>query len=160
VPDISFDADPNTGVPVYVSNYNGSTGWFTVGGTSMGAPQWASLFALVNSARTTSLNSADVALYSLGKTNYSGDYRDITSGNNGKYVAGPGYDYVTGLGSPRANNLIPALSTNNSNNTNNTDILWQNTSTGEREIWIMNGTTVQYAVSLPTEPTQWSIRNY
>ncbi len=170
VPDISYDADPNTGVPVYISNYNGSTGWVTVGGTSAGAPQWASLFALVNSARITSLSSADTALYSLGETNYSGDYRDITSGSNGSYVAGSGYDYVTGLGGPRANNLIPALWTNNTNNhTNNrsdfngdgkADILWQNSSTGERVIWLMNGTTFQSQVNLPTVPTVWSIRNY
>jgi len=111
VPDASYDADPNTGVPVYMSNYYGSTGWFTVGGTSAGAPQWASLFALVNSARTYSLSSADAVLYSVGKTNYSWDYRDITYGNNGSYVAGPYYDFVTGLGSPRANHLIPALRT-------------------------------------------------
>ena len=110
-PDASYDADPRTGVPVYMSNYYGSTGWFTVGGTSVGAPQWASLFALVNSARATSLSSSDTALYSVGKTNYSGNYRDITYGNNGSYVAGPYYDFVTGLGSPRANHLIPALRT-------------------------------------------------
>ena len=39
----------------------------------------------------------------------------------------------------------------------NADIIWQNTSTGQRLIWIMNGTTLQYAVNLPTEPTYWSI---
>ena len=39
----------------------------------------------------------------------------------------------------------------------NADIIWQNTSTGERLIWIMNGTTIAYGVSLPTEPTSWSI---
>ena len=111
VPDVSYDADPYTGVPVYMSNYYGSTGWFTVGGTSIGAPQWAALFALVNSARTYSISSADVGLYSLGKTNYSWDYRDTTYGNNGSYVARPYYDYVTGLGSPRANHLIPQLRT-------------------------------------------------
>jgi FG-GAP-like repeat len=39
----------------------------------------------------------------------------------------------------------------------NADIIWQNTITGQRVIWIMNGTTLAYGVSLPTEPTSWSI---
>ena len=39
----------------------------------------------------------------------------------------------------------------------NADIIWQNTITGQRSIWVMNGTTFQYAVNLPTEPTNWSI---
>jgi hypothetical protein len=37
------------------------------------------------------------------------------------------------------------------------DIIWQNTITGQRLIWIMNGTTIAYAVNLPPEPTSWSI---
>src|SRR5205823_6642705 len=48
VPDVSYDADPNTGVEVYDS-VNG--GWFVVGGTSAGAPQWAALVALANELR-------------------------------------------------------------------------------------------------------------
>ena len=43
---------------------------------------------------------------------YAGNYRDITSGSNGSCAicaAGPGYDFVTGLGSPLANNLVLAL---------------------------------------------------
>ena len=39
------------------------------------------------------------------------------------------------------------------------DIIWQNTITGQRLIWIMNGTTLAYGMSLPTEPTSWSILN-
>jgi len=43
------------------------------------------------------------------------------------------------------------------NNDCNADILWQNNSTGQRVIWLMNGTTFQSSVSLGTVPTSWSI---
>ena len=47
VPDVSYNANPNTGFPVYDSTaYYGTKGWFEVGGTSAGAPQWAALVAL------------------------------------------------------------------------------------------------------------------
>ena len=108
-PDVSYDADPNTGVSVYVSNYYGYTGWYTVGGTSAGAPQWAALFAIVNAGRSYPLSSSDVALYSLGKANYHWYYRDVIYGCDGGYCSTSGYDYVTGLGSPLAHHLIPSL---------------------------------------------------
>jgi subtilase family serine protease len=95
VPDVSYDADPNTGVAVYISNYYGHSGWLTVGGTSMGAPQWASVSALINA--TFGIRLSDSVLYSFGGTSL---FRDITSGCNGTYCATAGYDYVTGLGSP------------------------------------------------------------
>ena len=56
----------------------------------------------------TSLNGLSQtlpALYSLP----AGDFNDITSGSNGPYSAGPGYDMVTGIGSPVANELVPGL---------------------------------------------------
>src|SRR5207244_12419210 len=100
VPDVSYNADPNSGVAVYDSTpYNGSTGWYQVGGTSAGAPQWAALIALANASRAQSLNQTAGVLYSL---NNSSNFLDITSGSNG-YLAAPGYDLVTGIGSPVAN---------------------------------------------------------
>ncbi|MGA3008473.1 MAG: choice-of-anchor tandem repeat GloVer-containing protein [Opitutaceae bacterium] len=105
VPDVAYDADPATGVPVYQSYFL----WFEVGGTSMGAPQWAALCALANSLRPQPLSSAPGVFYSLATANYAGYYHDITSGSNGAYSAGPGYDLVTGLGSPIANQLVVAL---------------------------------------------------
>jgi subtilase family serine protease len=106
VPDVSYNADPASGVAVYDSTpYNRSTGWYQVGGTSAGAPQWAALVALANSSRTASLINTGGVLYSL---NSSLNFRDITSGSNG-YPAGLGYDLVTGIGSPLANSLVPAL---------------------------------------------------
>jgi subtilase family serine protease len=114
VPDVSYDADPNTGFPVYDSTrYNGSAGWFQVGGTSAGAPQWAALVALSNQGRKTALAGTAGPMYSAAQASYSGNYRDIKSGTNG--TCGPvctatnGYDFVTGLGSPLANSLIPYL---------------------------------------------------
>lgn len=114
VPDVAYDGDPNTGFAVYDTvRYQGQTGWFQVGGTSAGAPQWAALFAIANSVRAGNgkgtLGSANNAVYAVG----SGNFHDITSGTNGTCgtlcTASAGYDYVTGLGSPRANLMIATL---------------------------------------------------
>jgi subtilase family serine protease len=110
VPDVAYDANPDTGVPIYDS---GDGDWVQVGGTSMGSPQWAALFAIANSLRVVNglpnLTQPQQYLYANAQT----DSHDITSGDNGKCgalcTAGPGYDYVTGAGSPQANLLIPAL---------------------------------------------------
>ncbi|HTL59252.1 MAG TPA: S53 family peptidase [Candidatus Limnocylindrales bacterium] len=114
VPDVSFVGDPSTGVEVV---YGGRL--YVFGGTSVGAPQWAALIALSNSLRSPAgvLNNADTALYSLANLNStyqlnSSYFYDITSGNNGSDpddYAVPSYDLVTGLGSPFAASLIPAL---------------------------------------------------
>lgn len=99
VPDVSYDADPNSGVAVYDSySYDGQNGWFQVGGTSEGAPQWAAIDALGKSVSSKQLYS-DAKLSSA-----SSFFRDITSGTNGTCgsvcTAVSGYDTVTGLGSP------------------------------------------------------------
>jgi subtilase family serine protease len=101
VPDVSFEGDPDTGVSIYDSTpYDGQSGWWTVGGTSVGAPNWAGILAAGNAAGDTALQG-DAAIYSGG---YSTNLRDITSGTNGSCgtdcTAGTGYDLVTGLGSP------------------------------------------------------------
>ena len=108
VPDVSYDADPATGFPVYISNYNSTTGWIQVGGTSAGAPQWAAQQALINAARSTSMSSTDSHLYSTATSAYT-DFFDILTGSNGAYFCNPGYDKVTGLGSPNAPALVPAM---------------------------------------------------
>jgi len=122
VPDVAYDGDPNTGVYVYDSvPINGNSGWWLVGGTSAGAPQWAGISAIANS-QNAKLASASFgtsnALYgaasgaqSSPQTNpYLKNYHDITSGSNGNCGsicnAGLGYDEVTGLGSPQSNNLV------------------------------------------------------
>jgi hypothetical protein len=116
VPDVAFDADPNTGVAVYDS-YNdtdNSGPWVEVGGTSLGAPAWAALIAIANQGRVlaggTTLDGPTQtlpALYAISPT----DFNDVTSGSNGVFSAGTGYDEVTGLGSPKADLVIPDLAT-------------------------------------------------
>jgi len=101
VPDISFVANPSTGVSVYDSTaYSGQSGWWTIGGTSVGAPNWAGILAAGQAAGSTALEG-NAAIYSGG---YLTNLRDITSGTNGSCgtdcTAGTGYDLVTGLGSP------------------------------------------------------------
>jgi Bacterial Ig-like domain (group 3) len=109
-PDVAFDASENTGVTDF------QNGGLTYGnfGTSLSSPCWAGLIAIANQGRVadggTTLNSgtdpaqALEALYSLP----AGDFYEITSGYNG-FSAGPGYDLVTGRGSPVTNLLIPGL---------------------------------------------------
>ncbi len=109
VPDVSYDANPSSGFPVYISNFNGSTGWITVGGTSAGAPQWAGLQALVNAGRKTPQSNTLTAIYAVAGAAYSASFYDVTVGNNGGYATKARYDYVTGLGSPHAAALVPAL---------------------------------------------------
>ncbi len=119
VPDVSYDGDPNTGFSVYDTvRFQGQKGWFQVGGTSAGAPQWAALFAIANSMRVAAgkrmLGSTNTAVYNVATgAAYNSNFHDITSGTNGACgtlcTASGGYDYVTGLGSPQANNIIPAL---------------------------------------------------
>jgi subtilase family serine protease len=110
-PDVSFNADPNTGVAVYDSvPYSGQAGWFDVGGTSVAAPSWAGLVAVTDqglaAASKSTLSSTQLLtqLYNLP----SSDFHQITSGYNG-YYATAGYNLVTGLGTPNANLLVAGL---------------------------------------------------
>ena len=113
-PDISADADPNTGVPVYDPYYFGTEEpWFVMGGTSVATPLMAGMVAIADQGRrliggqTFSSDQTLAALYSLASSK-AGDFHDILSGNNG-FAAGPGYDYVTGLGTPNGSQLVPDL---------------------------------------------------
>ncbi len=117
-PDVAYDAAPSTGVAVYDSvSYEGTTyGWVQVGGTSAGAPQWSALLAIADQGRALSgqpaLNSSSPQqVMSILYANPA-DFHDITSGTSTgtpHYSAGPGYDYVTGLGSPIANLIVGSL---------------------------------------------------
>jgi subtilase family serine protease len=118
VPDVSYHADnTNEGFAVYSTvAVNRQTGWFNAYGDSAGAPQWAALVAIANQQRAAAgLPTLDGAsqvlpgLYALAGLNYSAYYHDVTTGGNGKYSAGVGYDLVTGLGTPKADALVPAL---------------------------------------------------
>src|SRR5205823_4467517 len=81
-PDVAYNGDPNSGVPVYDSTpYQNVTGWFQVGGTSAGAPQWAALVAIADQGRTVygkgTLHGANYPLYQVVP---SSAFHDITSG--------------------------------------------------------------------------------
>jgi subtilase family serine protease len=99
IPDVSYDADPASGFSVYDSTrYQGQRGWFRVGGTSAGAPQWAAIQAL-------SLTCSNPHFYQDAAGPSAASYfRDITAGTNGACgaacTATVGYDLVTGVGSP------------------------------------------------------------
>jgi subtilase family serine protease len=122
VPDVAYLADPNYGVYVV---YKGQ--WYEFGGTSVGAPQWSALVALSNQGRTSgSLSGIGNLVYSIangggysaggGYSINSAYFHDITAGSDGGSpddTAGSGYDLVTGVGSPLAGSLVPALRTGN-----------------------------------------------
>ncbi len=114
IPDVSMVADPATSVSVYDSfGYKGQKGFVVLGGTSVASPMFAGVLALVKQSRTKALKNIDTELYATAKTYYTTDFHDIASGSNGTCgaicTAHAGYDYVTGLGSPVANKLVPAL---------------------------------------------------
>ncbi|HEV3021617.1 MAG TPA: S53 family peptidase [Pirellulales bacterium] len=109
IPDVAYDANPNTGVAVFDSvPVGGRSGWFEIGGTSAGAPQWAALLAIADQGRAlggqATLNGADTALYKLPAS----DFHDVVSGSNG-YRATAGYDLVTGRGTPIASSVVRDL---------------------------------------------------
>ena len=107
VPDVAGDADPMTGYQVY---FDGQS--MPIGGTSAVAPLWAGLIALINQKRGKAVGYLNPYLYqNEQQLAQSKALRDVTSGNNGSYSAGPGWDACTGLGSPDGALLLQALLT-------------------------------------------------
>ena len=109
-PDVSYNANPNSGFYVYDSyGYGGLLG---VGGTSAGSPQWAALVAIADDMAGSNLDGPSQTLptiYSTAHSAYSTNFHDITSGTAGRNSAGTGFDLVTGWGSPIASSIVPAL---------------------------------------------------
>jgi kumamolisin len=102
VPDVTGDADPTTG---YVTRVDGNPD--VIGGTSAVAPLWAGLIALLNQSIGKPVGFINPLLYQdAGRAR---DLNDITSGNNGAYSAGPGWDACSGLGSPIGTQVAAAL---------------------------------------------------
>ncbi len=101
VPDVSGDADPETGYQILV---DGSRQ--VIGGTSAVAPLWAGLTALMNQSLGKPVGFLQPQLYT---PTAEGSLHDITQGNNGSYAAGPKWDPCTGLGSPDGQALLAAL---------------------------------------------------
>jgi len=108
VPDVAMEANTD--------NYNCDMGTCagTWGGTSFAAPRWATYIALVNqqalASGSPSVGFINPGIYAIGKgSTYGSDFHDITVGDDNVYFAEPGYDLVTGWGSPAGQNLIEAM---------------------------------------------------
>jgi hypothetical protein len=118
VPDVAAEGNNDNYLCAdYLGSYVCEGGW---GGTSYAAPRWAGFLALVNQQAVTSgytsVGFINPALYLIGRgSSYDSDFHDITSGNNDccgqstYWTAVPGYDLVTGWGSPNGQNMIDAL---------------------------------------------------
>jgi subtilase family serine protease len=115
LPDISWNADPYTAILVYISFLTGKAGYYFIGGTSEGSPQWAGITADADQWAHHSLGFLNPALYSIGNSDeYASSFHDITVGNNGYngipgYGAAPGWDLATGWGSPKTATLMREL---------------------------------------------------
>jgi hypothetical protein len=108
IPDISLNADPNTGYLIY---YYGSFYAYS-GGTSFVAPQLNGITALISQSAKSRLGLLNPALYRIAKkVGYpvNGPFNDITTGDNLGFSATPGYDPASGIGSINAANLAAAL---------------------------------------------------
>lgn len=103
VPDVAGDADPGTGYKVRVDGRD-----MVSGGTSAVAPLYAALIALTNQQMGRPAGFLNPTLYSEPVSTEA--FRDIVSGDNGHYRAGPGWDACTGLGSPQGDRILSALS--------------------------------------------------
>jgi subtilase family serine protease len=114
LPDVAFQASSRT-APLVYDSFDG--GWFLVGGTSCSSPQFAGIVALADQVAGHGLGLINPTLYSLASNpaDYAADFYDVTTGNNQAdpsvtgYPASAGWDPVTGLGTPNAANLVPAL---------------------------------------------------
>ncbi|HLM88150.1 MAG TPA: S53 family peptidase [Streptosporangiaceae bacterium] len=105
VPDVAGNADPVTGYQIYQGGQAQ-----VVGGTSAVAPLWSALIARLAEATGQRFGMLQPLVYegvSPG-TDVAG-FRDITSGDNGAYSAGPGWDACSGLGVPDGGALLSRL---------------------------------------------------
>ena len=134
VPDVSADADPNSGYVVFAPDRTGTSVWEIVGGTSASAPFWAAFTALANASaacRGRTLGFENPALYQIAGRNYTGNFHDVTGADpnpsstgeanndpfdlvtpdqpHGLYPLANGYDMATGLGTPIGNALGTSL---------------------------------------------------
>lgn len=108
--DVALNADLGSG---YLILNDG--GWLAAGGTSVGAPIWASLVALTNQARAAAgrsplgLAAPQLCEVAAAPSLAPAPFVDVVAGDNGAFAAAPGWDFPTGWGSPRADALVDAL---------------------------------------------------
>jgi subtilase family serine protease len=118
VPDVAADADARTGMAIAIHD-NHDDALIGGGGTSVAAPLWAAIIALANQHAGHNLGFINPALYQIGhSTHYHQAFHDVTTGTNTVrsstqtitgYSATPGWDPLTGWGSPNAQTLVPLL---------------------------------------------------
>lgn len=120
VPDVAADANPTTGFPVVTSTAPGSYALSVHGGTSQSAPTWAGIIALEDQYAKHELGFINPVIYQIARSSmYDKAFHDVITGpaNTAKfthgtvtgYRASPGWDPVTGWGSPNAAVLVPLL---------------------------------------------------
>jgi subtilase family serine protease len=119
VPDVSADANGHTGMALTLSEGDGKYMIRDSGGTSAAAPIWAAIIALADQYAGRDLGFVNPAIYSIASSPfYHLAFHDVTQGNNTVefppvtitgYRAAPGWDPVTGWGSPDAQVLVPLL---------------------------------------------------
>ncbi len=119
VPDVAADADPSTGMALAATDGPGKYVLYPASGTSAAAPLWAALIALADQYAGRDLGFINPVIYRIGRSAYYHQaFHDITTGDNTEmfppetitgYQASPGWDPVTGWGSPNAQALIPLL---------------------------------------------------
>jgi subtilase family serine protease len=119
VPDVSADGSNSTGMAFVFAASGGAYALLPEGGTSVATPLWAGLIALADQEAGRPLGVVNTAIYQIARgPYYNKAFHDITTGNNTVvvkrttitgYQAGPGWDPVTGWGSPDAQVLVPLL---------------------------------------------------
>jgi kumamolisin len=90
---VALDADPNSGYDVIVGGEEE-----VIGGTSASAPSWQGIWARAQGAHGGTLGFAGPVIYG---TEPEAAFNDITVGSNGLFADTPGWDYVTGRGTPK-----------------------------------------------------------
>ena len=102
VPDVAMDADNYTGIQVITGG-----GQYQIGGTSIGAPIWSAVIALIDSAENSTIGNPDPLFYQIYHSSYyNRSFSPIYYGSNGYYSNSAGWNPVTGLGTPDVWQLI------------------------------------------------------
>lgn len=113
VADVAFNGDPTTGQYVAViAPGQTRVNWYSMGGTSLGTPQWAGIVAVANARRALNSQGAVGLVHNLiypassASGFFGNQFADITTGASGAISAGIGYDIPTGLGTPNVQSLL------------------------------------------------------
>jgi subtilase family serine protease len=131
VPDIAFDASPDSGALVIVDGKSNQQ----IGGTSLASPLFVGTWARVLQAKGSSIGFAAPLIYADAAAHASTDFHDVTSGNNSGETAAAGWDYTTGFGS-----IIGSSFVNNVGGSSGTAPVASNGSVSTNENTAVSGT--------------------